>query len=133
MKLIILSLNQLEIIEGKLEDFQDEIKFFITDEGEKKFRFNVCDLFLKRIDTSFIEFKNIKNSETNYVKLFCEYADMVYPHLLFSSIEKAKKVQKALLNYRVKELTEKTETYKNNFFKSLDELESFQSKLKNFK
>ena len=39
MKLIILSLNQLEIIEGKLEDFQDEIKFFITDEGEKKFRF----------------------------------------------------------------------------------------------
>lgn len=132
MKLFILSLYEAEIIEGYLEDFQKEIKVFNSNKGYKyKFRFCVCDMFLKRIDISFKELKNIKKQpRTEYVKLFCEYADAVYPYLLFSNVEKAKVIQKELLKIKISELNIESTKIQNRFLKLIAEMEDFQNKLK---
>jgi len=130
MRLVLVSLKNGDIIEGELRNSKDEVRMFVPNSKQYGFsflHFCVCKLFIERIDKS-IRLK--RESKMDSLHGLSEYGDNGVNFLLFSDIDKAKKVTNNLvLNILKNENLKKIETIKQEFMDTLNLVEQIEGRI----
>jgi len=140
LKLYVLNVHTADIITGTfvqafLNNEPDDMrKKFITDDGRELF-FGVEEKFLKRID---IIHKHLKSYKSGYYDFSdeCEqgcsddFSDSDW-YLIFTSLDKAKKVSKAIvIPDLMKDKTKAIDKHMGDYMTAVSELEALEDKLK---